>query len=108
MKTLQEKLKNLPKYTLDGEQKERISLALQKEMKPRRRVQFVKPFAAFTLICATVFVLILSSNSSFNGLKQLFLPQVELTAQQAMIFNLLPNKQDVTGIEGKVEMLRNL
>ena len=57
MKTLQENLKNLPKYTLDEEQKERISLAFQKEMKPRRRVQFAKPFAAFTLICATVFVL---------------------------------------------------
>lgn len=105
MKTLQEKLKNLPKYTLDGEQKERISLALQKEMKPRRRVQFVKPFVALTLICATVFVLILSNDSSFNALKQLFLPQVELTAQHAKIFNLLPNNQDVTGIEGKVGML---
>lgn len=107
MKTLQEKLKNLPKYTLDEEQKERISLALQKEMKPRRRVQFVKPFAAFTLICATVFVLILSSDSSFNGLKQLFLPQVELTSQQAVTFNLADSIYEVTGIEGKVGMLFN-
>lgn len=107
MKTLQEKLKNLPKYTLDEEQKERISLALQKEMKPRRRVQFVKPFAAFTLICATVFVLILSSDSSFNGLKQLFLPQVELTSQQAVTFNLADSIYEVTGIEGKVAMLFN-
>lgn len=105
MKTLQESLKNLPKHTLNEEQKERISLALQKEMKPRRRVQFVKPFAAFTLICATVFVLILSSGSSFNGIKQLFLPQIELTAQQAVTFNLADSIYEVTGIEGKVGML---
>ncbi|MEK5037207.1 hypothetical protein [Sporosarcina sp. FSL K6-3457] len=107
MKTLQKNLRNLPKYTLNEEQKERISLALQKGMKPRKKVQFVKPFIAFTLICATVFILILSNDSSFNGLKQLFLPQVELTSQQAVTFNLTNSIYEVTGIEGKVAMLFN-
>lgn len=108
MKTLQENLKNLPKHTLNEEQKERISLALQKEMKPRRRVQFVKPFIAFSLICTAVFVLVLSSDGeSDNWFNGLFLPQVELTAQQAVTFNLADSNYEVTGIEGKVGMLFN-
>jgi hypothetical protein len=108
MKTLQESLKNLPKHTLNEEQKERISLALQKEMKPRRRVQFVKPFIAFSIICTAVFVLVLSSDGeSDNWFNGLFLPQVELTSQKAVTFNLADSNYEVTGIEGKVGMLFN-
>ncbi len=108
MKTLQENLKNLPKHTLNEVQKERISLALQKEMKPRRRVQFVKPFIAFSLICTAVFVLVLSSESeSDNWFNGLFLPQVELTLQRAETFNLAHSNYEVIGIEGKVAMLFN-
>ena len=67
MENLQEKLKNLPKHTLNEEQKEKISLALKTEKKSKKRVQFVKPFIAFTLICATVFVLVVSGDSESNS-----------------------------------------
>ncbi len=111
MKTLQENLKNLPKYTLNEGQKDRISLALQKEIKPRKRVQFIKPFIAFAFICATVFALAHSSDNESNNwfveLKQSFQPQVELTAQQAETFSLADRNYEVTGIEGKVGMLFN-
>lgn len=111
VENLQENLKNLPKYTLNEKQKEKISLALKREMKPRKRVDFIKPFIAFALICATVLALVLSSDSEgnnwFNELRQSFRPQVELTTQQAETFNLPHNNQEVTGIEGKVGMLFN-
>ncbi|MBO0602310.1 hypothetical protein I2483_11595 [Sporosarcina sp. E16_3] len=111
VENLQENLKNLPKYTLNEKQKEKISLALKREMKPRKRVDFIKPFTAFALLCATVFAFILSSDSEsnnwFNELRQSFRPQVELTAQQAETFYLPHNNQEVTGIKGKVGMLFN-
>ncbi|KAA0944371.1 hypothetical protein FQ087_19910 [Sporosarcina sp. ANT_H38] len=111
MENLQENLKKLPKYTLNEEQKENISLALKREIKPKMRIDFVKPFIALTLICATVFALVLSSDSErnnwFSELRQSFRPQVELTTQQAKIFNLPHNNQEVTGIEDKVGMLFN-
>jgi len=96
---------------LNDEQKEKISLVLKGEMQPRKRVDFVKPFIVFTLLCATVFALVLSSdgesNNWLNGLKQSFYPQFELTAQQAKTFNLVDSNYEVTGIEGKVAMLFN-
>lgn len=111
VENLQESLKKLPKYTLNDEQKEKISLVLKREMKPRKRVDFVKPFIAFALICATVFAIVLSSDSErnnwFNELRQSFRPQVELTAQQVETFNLADSNYEVTGIEGKVGMLFN-
>ena len=41
MENLQETLKNLPKHTLNEEQKEKIILALKTEKKSKKRVQFV-------------------------------------------------------------------
>ncbi|MFJ7935453.1 hypothetical protein [Sporosarcina sp. NPDC096371] len=102
MGNLQENLKTLPKYTLNEKQKEKITLALQQEIKPRKRVQFVKPFIAFAVICATVFVLFLATES---GLRQSLQPQVPLTSQQAETFTLADSNYEVIGIEGKVGML---
>ncbi|MEK5068492.1 hypothetical protein [Sporosarcina sp. FSL K6-1508] len=111
VENLQESLKKLPKYTLDDEQKEKIILAMKKGTKSRKRVKFVKSLTALTLICAVVFVLVLSSDSESNNwlneLKQSFRPQVELTAQLGEIFNFSQSNQEVTGIEGKVGMLFN-
>lgn len=104
MKTLQENLRSLPKYTLSEEQKQRVSMALQKEMKAKKRIKFGKPFVAFTLICAIVFTLVLSSDSDrwFNELWQSFQPQIELTAPEATVFK---NYYDVIGVEGKFGIL---
>ena len=45
MENLQEKLKNLPKYTLNNEQKENIMLALKNESKYKEReYSYVIPF----------------------------------------------------------------
>jgi hypothetical protein len=109
VENLQENLKNLPKYTLNEEQKERVSLALKRRTKYRKRVQVVKPITAFALLCATVFVLVLSSdgesNNWFNQLKQSFQPQIELSAQEAEVFKLPSYNQEVFGVEGKLGIL---
>ena len=112
MENLQEKLKNLPKYTLNEEQKEKIILALKTEKKSKKRVQFVKPFTAFALICATVFVLVVSNDSDMNSwineLKKSFQPQIELNAQEAEVFKLPDSQQEVFGIVGEVGVLGRL
>jgi hypothetical protein len=109
VENLQESLKKLPKYSLNDEQKEKISLVLKGEMKPRKRVDFVKPFIVFTLICATVFALVLSSdkesNNWFNELKESFRPQIELNAQEVEVFKLASYNQEVFGVEGKLGIL---
>jgi len=109
VQNLEEILKNLPKYALNEEQKERVSLALKRRTKSRKRVQFVKPFTALTLIGAIVFALVLSSesvsNSWFNELRQSFQPQIELHAQEVEVFKLASYNQEVFGVEGKLGIL---
>ena len=109
VENLEENLKNLPKYALNEEQKERISLALKRRTKFRKRVRFVKPFTALTLISAIVFALVLSSDSEsnnwFNELRQSFQPEIELNAQQVEVFKLASYNQEVFGVEGKLGIL---
>lgn len=109
VQNLEEILKTLPKYALNEEQKERVSLALKRRTKSRKRLQFVKPFTALTLICAIVFALVLSSDSESNnwfyGLRQSFQPQLELKAQKAEVFKLDSYNQEVFGVEGKLGIL---
>ncbi|WP_342514504.1 hypothetical protein MKY34_07180 [Sporosarcina sp. FSL K6-1522] len=76
IENVQENLKSLPKHTLNEGQKENIIRALRKKTTSNKRVQFTKPLMAFALLCATVFVLVLSSD---NGLRHLFQLQVSLT-----------------------------
>lgn len=104
MKNLQANLKNLPKHTLNEEQKEKIIFAIRRETQSRKKVQFMKPLFVFTLMCATIFVLFLASenNSWVNEVKQSFKPQIELNAPEATVFK---NHNDVIGIEGKIGLL---
>lgn len=106
MKNLQESLKNLPKYTLKEEQKEKIVLAIRRETHSRKSRQFIKPLSVFTLMCATIFALFLSNgdNSWTTELKQSFQSKIELNAPEAESFN---NGYDLIGVEGKVGLLFN-
>lgn len=103
MKNLQENLKNLPKYTLNERQKEKIILSIRRKTQSRKRTQFVKPVFVFALMCATIFVLFLGENNIWIvELKQSFQRKIELSAPEATVFK---NHYDVIGIEGKVGIL---
>ena len=104
MKNLQENLKNLPKYTLDAKQKEKIILSIRRESQSKKRTQFAKPLSVFALMCATIFVLFLASenNSWITELKHSFQSKIELNAPEAMVFKNNPN---VIGIEEKIGIL---
>lgn len=104
MKSLQESLKKLPKYTLREKQKEKIVFAIRSEARSLKNRSFFKPLLAFLLMCATVFVLFSASedNSWITELKQSFQPKLELNAPEAVVFK---NHYDVIGVEGRVGIL---
>ncbi|MFC5590864.1 hypothetical protein ACFPRA_18445 [Sporosarcina soli] len=105
MEKLRETLKDLPKYSLDEEQKDRINRALRKETKSKKQMLIIKPFFVVALLCATLFVLALTSGRDgwLNDLKLSFQPRVELNAQNAVIFK--NEDYDVVGIDEKIGIL---
>ena len=107
MKNLQENLKNLPRYTLDAKQKEKIILSIRRESQSKKRTQFAKPLFVFALMCATIFVLFLANenNSWITELKHSFQQQIELNAPEAMVFK---NNHNVIGIEDKIGILSSV
>lgn len=107
MKSLQENLKNLPKYSLSENQKNKIILALNQEARSRKKVRIKRPIFAFIVISVLAFVLIFSSesNSWLQELKLSFQPQIELNATEAKAFK---NSHDIIGIEGKVGIFPNV
>src|SRR6185437_502222 len=102
---LQESLKNLPKYSLDEKEKERIIRKIRKGHVPHNRVNVLKPVIVFALLCATFFVLFMTENSrSWLHDSNLSLqPRIQLNAQEAVVFK--NEDYDVLGIEGKVGIL---
>lgn len=104
---LQEKLKNLPTFTLNNEQKNNIMLTLKNNRKTKRKVQLFVPFISFVVICVTVFLLFISDNNEgttwLTGMKEAFQPQVELTAKEGGMFT--HSSYEVIGIEGKLGIL---
>ena len=106
-KNLQEKLKNLPKHTLNTEQKNNIMLSLKSKRKTQKKNQLLVSFISITVVCAIVFFLIISENKEkgtwLNELKQAFQPQIELTAQEGKVFEEPP--YEVIGVEGKIGIL---
>lgn len=102
---LQEELKNLPKYSLNENQKQQIIHALIKKQRSKKKTAVMKPLIAVGIIFLLAFMLILSNDNSkiLDDLKLSFKPETELTAQEASIFK----NQDyvVTGIEEKLGIL---
>ena len=106
-KNLQEKLKNLPKYSLNNEQKNNIMLSLKSKRKTQKKIQLLVPFISIAVICAIVFLLFISENNGegtwLNELKRAFQPKIELTAQEGIVFEAPP--YEVIGVEGKIGLL---
>lgn len=107
IENLQEKLKNLPTFTLNNEQKNNIILSLKNKRNKKKRMQLFVPFISFIVICATAILLFISEGNEgtnwLNGVKQTFQSQVELTAIEGEVFP--HTSYEVIGIEGKLGIL---
>ena len=90
IENLQEKLKNLPTFTLNNEQKNKIIFALKNKRKTKKKMKLFVPYISFIVICAIAFLLFISDGNEgttwIDGVKQAFQSQVELTAKEGVVF----------------------
>lgn len=91
---LQERLKKLPKYSLENEQKDKILYKLRKNPISQKKSIFLTPIFTIVGICAVLLFLFLTQEDSYN-----------LSEQQGTAFTLPDREQEVIGIDGKVGIL---
>ena len=107
IENLQEKLKNLPTFTLNNEQKNKIIFALKNKRKTKKKMKLFVPFISFIVICAAAFLLFISDGNEgtnwLNGVKQAFQSQVELTSKEGEVFT--HSSHELIGSEGKLGIL---
>ncbi|SES20392.1 hypothetical protein [Psychrobacillus sp. OK032] len=93
-KELQNRLKNLPKYSLENEQKEKFLYTLRSKQNPRKKPVFLTPILTIIGICSILFILFLTQENYYK-----------LSAQQGTVFTLPDRNQEVLGVEGKIGIL---
>ncbi|TQR10964.1 hypothetical protein [Psychrobacillus soli] len=93
-KELQNRLKNLPKYSLENEQKEQLLITLKSKQDSRKKPLFLAPILTIVGICAVLLFLFLTKEDYYK-----------LSAPQGTAFTLPDRDQEVLGIEGRVGIL---
>ncbi|MBS4176258.1 hypothetical protein [Lederbergia citrea] len=104
-KQIQEHLRNLPKYSLKNEQKQKILVKLQQ----KQRTPSFRPILSIVAVFMILIVFLLTEYTVREDLfvpKQSQLPKIELNPQAGKIFVLPDTKQEVIGVEGKVAILK--
>ena len=93
-KELQNRLKNLPKYSLENKQKEKLLYTLRSKQNPHKKPVFLTPILTIVGICSILFFLFLTQENHYK-----------LSAQQGTVFILPDRNQEVLGVEGKIGIL---
>lgn len=93
-KELQNRLKNLPKYSLENEQKEKLLYTLRSKQNLRKKPVFLAPILTLVAICSILFFLFLTQEDYYK-----------LSAQQGTVFTLPDRDQEVLGVEGRLGIL---
>ena len=105
---IQEDLRNLPKHSLNKEQKQRIILRLTSEESSINRKLFIKPIFAVIFSFAVLIILVMTQfygmDEGRHTANQQEHEQIDFVAQEGKRF-LTDTKQDVFGIKGKVALL---
>lgn len=91
---LQERIKNLPKYSLENEQKEKILYTLKSMPTSQKKSIFLTPILTIVGICAVFLILYLTKEDSYS-----------LSAQPGTAFTLPNRDQEVVGVKGKIGIL---
>ena len=106
---IQEDLRNLPKHSLNKEQKQRIILRLNSEQYSNNRQSYIKPIMAVIFSFAVLCILVMTQ---FYGPDERNLTsdkeeqnRIEFVAQEGKKFVLPDTKQEVIGIKDKVALL---
>lgn len=93
-KELQNRLKNLPKYSLENEQKEKLLNTLRAKQNIDKKPVLLKPIFTIVAICSILLLLLLTHEDSSK-----------LSAQQGTVFTLPDRDQEVLGVEGRIGIL---
>lgn len=93
-KELQDRLKNLPKYSLEKEQKEKILFTLRSKQNPRKKPIFLAPLFTIVGICVVLLFLFLTKEEYHK-----------LSAPQGTVFTLPDRDQEVLGVESRLGIL---
>ena len=106
---IREDLKNLPKHSLNNEQKQRIILRLTSEQYSTNRQSFLKPIIAVIFSFAVLGILVMTQfyrmdERNITSDKQEH-NQIDFLAKEGKKFVLTDTKQEVIGIKGKVALL---
>lgn len=106
---IREDLRNLPKHSLNKEQKQRIISRITSEQYSNNRQSFIKPLIAVILSFAVLSILVMTQ---FYGTDERNLTsdnqehnQIDFVAKEGNKFVLSDTKQEVIGIKGKVALL---
>ena len=106
---IQEDLRNLPKHSLNKEQKQRIILRLTSEQYSNNRQSYIKPIMAVIFSFAVLCILVMTQ---FYGTDERNLTsdkeednRIDFVAQEGKKFVLTDTKQEVIGIKDKVALL---
>jgi hypothetical protein len=106
---IQEDLRNLPKHSLNKEQKQRIISKLTSEQYSNNRQSYIKPIMAVIFSFAVLCILVMTQ---FYGTDERNLTsdkqeqnRIDFVAQEGKKFVLTDTKQEVIGIKGKVALL---
>lgn len=106
---IQEDLRNLPKHSLNKEQKQRIILRLTSEESSINRKLFIKPIFAVIFSFAVLSILVMTQFYRTDEGKltadQQEHEQIDFVAEEGKRFVLTDTKQEVIGIKGKVALL---
>lgn len=93
-KELQNRLKKLPKYSLENEQKEKLLYTLRAKRNIGKKPFILKPILIFAGICSILLLLLLTHEDTYK-----------LSAQQGTVFTLPDRDQEVLGVEGRIGIL---
>ncbi|MFD2044370.1 hypothetical protein ACFSTA_09575 [Ornithinibacillus salinisoli] len=101
---LQEQFKNLPKHSLNKEQKKRILFRLKEAQQKNKKKILIKPLLGiiFSIILFAILVVPQLSDIINNNQSDSF---IELTAPAGKVFPLSDTQYEVIGLEGKVGLL---
>ncbi|GGA47465.1 hypothetical protein [Psychrobacillus lasiicapitis] len=93
-KELQNRLRNLPKYSLENEQKEKLLYTLRAKQNIVKKPVLLKPIFTIVAICSILLLLLLTHEDYYK-----------LSAQQGTVFTLPDRDQEVLGVEGRIGIL---
>ncbi|MFJ8066794.1 hypothetical protein ACIQYS_19660 [Psychrobacillus sp. NPDC096426] len=93
-KKLQNRLKNLPKYSLENEQKRKVLYMLRSKQNPHKKTVFLTPILIIVGICSILFFLFLTHENDYK-----------LSAQQGTVFTLPDSNQKVLGVVDRIGVL---